>query len=113
MSPASRDGRHNGNTITVFHRGGFLLEIANVLIVQVDVDEGAQLPVVGIKMTAQVGMLGDEIGKGGANGTSLNLNRRLLASILAQGSGDLDLGHRLYMMPQEGREIQPVWGGYS
>src|SRR5882724_6497564 len=62
-------------------------------------------------MTAQVGMLGDQIGKGVANGASLDLNRRLLASVLAQGGGDLDLGHRLYMMPQDGQEIQPVSGG--
>ena len=53
------------------------------------------------------GALGDEIGKGVANGASLDLNRRLLASVLAQGGGDLDLGHRLYMMPQDGQEIQP------
>src|ERR1700687_2003117 len=102
MLSASRDGRHNGNTITVLHRRGFLLEIADVLVVKVDIDESAQLPVIRIKMTAQVGMLGDQVRKGAANGASRNFNRRLLASVLAQGGGDLDLGHRLYMMPQEG-----------
>ena len=58
-------------------------------------------------MPAQVRVLGNKIRKRVANSAGLDLNRRLLPSILAQGGGDLDLGHRLYMMPQEGYEIQP------
>jgi hypothetical protein len=102
MLSASRDGRHNRNTITVLYRRGFLLQIANVFVVEVNIHEGTELPVVRIKMTAQVRMLGNEVGKGGADSASLNLYCRLLASVLAQGCRDLDLGHRLYMMPQEG-----------
>ena len=102
---ASRDGRHNRNTITVLYRRGFLLQIANVLVVKVDVDEGAQLAVIGIKMTAQVRMLGDQVGKGSADGAGLDLNGRLFASVLAQGRRNLDLGigyTTVMRLPQEG-----------
>jgi hypothetical protein len=95
ISSASGDGRHNGNTITVLHCGGVLLQIADIFIVEVDVYERPQFPVIGIEVAAQVRVLGHEVGKGLADGSGLYFNRRLLPGVLAQGRRDLDLGHRL------------------
>ncbi len=61
--------------------------------VQVHVDEGAKLALVGIKMTAQVGVLGDESAKGLADGRAADFDSRLLACILTQWRGNVDLGH--------------------
>ena len=69
------------------------MEVADVFVVQVHVDEGAELAVVVIEVTAQVGVLGDESAKGFADGRAFDFNRGLLASILAKGRGDVDLGH--------------------
>ena len=40
--------------------GRFLLEVADVFVVDVKIDEGAQFAVIGVEMLLQVGMLGDE-----------------------------------------------------
>jgi hypothetical protein len=101
-SPASGDRRHYRNSITVRDCGSVFLKIADVFIVEINIHKRPKFTLIRVKMTAQVRMLGDEVGKGIADGAGLDVNRRLLASVLAKGGGDLDLGHRLYMMPQEG-----------
>ena len=58
-SLASGDGGDDGNRITVVERGGFFVQVAHVFVVDVDVDEGAELAVIVIEMTLQVGMLAD------------------------------------------------------
>ena len=50
---------HNGDDVRLFDRCRVLLEIANILVVEIDIYKGAQLSVFGEKMLAQVGMLGD------------------------------------------------------
>ena len=104
------DGRHYRNTITVLDRRGVLLQIADVLVIEVDIHKGTQFAFVGIKMAAQLRMLRHEVRQRVADGASLHINRRQLAGILAQGGRDVDLGHRLYMMPQEGPEIHGLCG---
>src|SRR6266496_1716020 len=90
---ASGDGRHDGNTITVTHRSSVLLEVADVLVIHVHVDEGPQFTVIAIQMAAQVGVLGDEVGKGVGHSSRLHLHRSLLAGILAQRGWDVDFRH--------------------
>ena len=38
---ASGNGRHDGNVITFIQRGRFFLQVADVLVVDIEVDEGA------------------------------------------------------------------------
>jgi len=95
MLTASGDGRHDGNTITVTHRSGFLLQVADVLVVHIYVDEGAEFTVIGIEMAAQVRVLGDEVGKGISHSSRLHVHSSLLAGVLAQRGWDVDLGHSL------------------
>src|ERR1700690_4542572 len=83
----SRNRRHYRNVITVFHRGCVLLQVADVFVVEVHVDEGAELAVVVIKMTAQVGVLGDESAEGLADGRAADVNSRLFPGVLAQWRG--------------------------
>jgi acetate kinase len=52
-------------------------------------------------------VLGDQVGKSVSDSAGLDVYSGLFAGILAEGRGDLDPGHRLYMMPQERLEIQP------
>jgi len=80
---APGDRRHYGNGITLFDGGGVFLQVTNVLIVEVNVNEGAKLAVVGIEVAAEIGMLVYEGGEGVGYRTSLHLDRRLLPGILA------------------------------
>ena len=112
--PASGDGRHYRNTITVLDRRGVLLQVADVLVIEVDIHKGTQFAFVRIKMPAQLRMLRHEVRQRVTDCASLHINCRQLASILPQRGRYVDLGHRLYMMPQDGPEIQgTVWGGQT
>src|ERR1041385_3417430 len=91
--PASGDGRHYGNSITVLHRSGFLLQVTDVFVIHINVDEGAKFTVIGIQMAAQVRMLGDQVGQGISHCTRLYVHRRLLSGVLAQGRWDMDFWH--------------------
>jgi len=90
---ASGDRRHDGNTITVLHRGGFFLQIAHIFVVEINIDKGAEFALVSVKMATEIRMLRDQAGQGVANASRLDLHGRLLAGILAQRSRDVNLGH--------------------
>src|SRR5258707_15224739 len=54
---AAGDRRHNADGVAVLGRGIFLCKVANILIVYIDVDEAAQLSVLGEQVLAQVAKL--------------------------------------------------------
>jgi hypothetical protein len=60
LSSACNRG-NDGDGIGFLDRSRVLAQVANVLIVQIDIDEGSQLAVFGEQMLAQIGMLGNEI----------------------------------------------------
>ncbi len=111
--PASGDRRHNGNVITVLHRSGVFLQVADILVIEVNVDKSAQFAVVGIEMAAQFRMLGDQVRERIADGPAGHLDRSLFARILPQRGWNMDLGHRPYMMPQTPRRMQPRIAGVA
>src|SRR6202167_2240776 len=92
-SPASGNRRHYRNSITVLDCSGFFLQVTNVLVIQVNIHKRTEFPIVGVKMPAQVRVLGNQSGQGFSNGSGLNLDRRLLSSVLAQRGGDVDFCH--------------------
>src|SRR5258708_34378780 len=53
---AAGNRRHDRKGITVFKHGGFFLEVAHVLFVDIDVHEGEQLALVSIKGSLQFEM---------------------------------------------------------
>src|SRR5579884_3184099 len=65
---SSRYRRHNRNIVPIGNGGCFLLKISHIFIVQIDIHEGAQLALVGIKMPAQIWMRGDEARQGFPDG---------------------------------------------
>jgi hypothetical protein len=79
----SSNGWHYRDIITVVYRRGIFLKVTNVFIVQVHVHEGAQLAIFGVKLTAQVGMLGYQVRKRISNGCGLYLHVSLFAHVLA------------------------------
>src|SRR4029077_5579776 len=79
---APSDRRHYRNGITVFDRGGFFLQVADVFVIEVDIDESAQFAIVGVEVAAQVRMRGNEAGEGVGDGCTFHLNRGLLPGIL-------------------------------
>ena len=93
VSPASSNRRHYRNSITVLNCRGLFLQVADVFVIQVNVDERTEFAVVGVKMPAQVRVLGNQPGQGFRDGAGLDLDRGLLAGVLAQRGGYVDFCH--------------------
>ena len=79
--------------VSVGDRRCFLLQIAHILIVEINIDERTELAFIGIKMSAQVGMLGNQSAQGFTDGRAADFNRRLLTGILPQRRRNVDLRH--------------------
>jgi hypothetical protein len=73
--------------------GGFFLggKIANVVVVEVDVDEGAELAFGGVEVVLQGRMRGGESGEAGGDGGGFDGDSLLLVGVSAQRGGDVDL----------------------
>jgi len=83
LFPASRDRRHYRNTITILDRGRFFLQVAHVVVIEVDIHKGPQFAFLGIKVAVQVWMFSSQAGQSLGDCASLNFHRRLLTSVLA------------------------------
>src|SRR5579859_1754787 len=89
---AAGDGWDDGEFVVVGGFGGFLAgQIADVVVVEVDVDEGAQLAVGGVEVLAEVGICGDQLGQSLADGVSGNVYGLLASGVGAQRRGDMDV----------------------
>jgi hypothetical protein len=109
-STASSDRRHDGNIITIFDGCRVFLQIADILVIQINIDKSPQFSVLVVEMPAQVGMLRDQAGKSLGYGSTLNVDSGVFSSVLAKRSWDVNLAHTLLMMPQEaGRFIWHLW----
>ena len=71
------------------------MQVADILVVEVDVNKGAELAVIGVEVAAKVRMLGDQPAKGLAYGAALNLHRTLLSGVLPQRRRYVDFDHSL------------------
>jgi len=71
------------------------LQVADILVVEVDVNKGAELAVIGVEVAAKVRMLGNQPGKGLAYSAALNLHRTLLSGVLPQRRRYVDFDHSL------------------
>lgn len=80
---APGDRRHNGDVITVFKGSRLFLQVADVLVVDVEIDESPKLSVIGVEVFAQVGMLRHQGIHGFADGRSRDVDRSLFAYVLA------------------------------
>jgi hypothetical protein len=88
-------GRDYRNVITFLDGRGFLLQVADVFIVKVNIHKRAQLAVIGVQMPSQIGMLHRERIHGLGHGRAFNLNGGLLAHILPQRRWNVNFAHRI------------------
>ena len=76
---AAGDGGDDGECIGRLGGGGlFFREVADVFIVQVEVDEGAELAVVREEVALELGVRAGELVEGGGDGGRVDLHRGLL-----------------------------------
>src|SRR5207248_6257326 len=73
------DGGDDRDAVALAERRVFFLHVANVFFVDVDVDEGPQLALVGVEMAAQLAVLFGQVGQGLGDGFSVDVNRSALA----------------------------------
>jgi hypothetical protein len=83
LATASSDRRHYRNTITVLDGGSFFLEVADIVVVEVNIHKRPQFTFFSVKVAAQVRMPGGQIRQGVTYCAALDLHVRLLASVLA------------------------------
>ncbi len=84
---ATGDARDDRHGVAILHRGGVLFQIADVFVVQIDVDEAAQLAFIVEELTAQIRVVGGEGGQHFAYGRAGQLDGILFACVLAQRCG--------------------------
>src|SRR5260370_13817025 len=60
LTAAARDGRDNTDGVSVFGGRVLFRQIANVLVIHVNIDKAAKFSVIGEKMLAQIGKFGGE-----------------------------------------------------
>src|SRR4029077_829607 len=85
-SYAAGDRRHNADRIAVLGRRVFLLQVANILVIEVDIHEAANAAVIGVKVLAEIRVSSRKLFQGFADGSRIELHACLLARKLPQGS---------------------------
>lgn len=71
------------------------MQVADIFVVQVNVNKGAEFAIVSIEVAAQVRVLGDQAGKRLTDCAALNLDRPLLTGVLPQWCGYVNFDHSL------------------
>src|ERR1035437_4085349 len=89
----SGDGGDQRERVGVGGRGGVLAEVADVFVVEVDVDEAAQFAFIVEDLLAQIGVLGGERGEYFAHGGAGDGDGILLRGELTQRRRDQYFGH--------------------
>src|SRR5215472_16749619 len=91
---AAGDGGNDADGVAIFGGSVFFREIANVFVVDVDIDEAAQPAVLGEQVLAKVGVLRGEMAERFADGASAELGRVPLARVRAERGWNHDFhGH--------------------
>src|SRR5579864_8572470 len=85
---AAGDGGHDADRVALLHGSFFSLQIANVLIVDVDVDEAAQAAIVGVQMLLQVAELRRERIQCVADGAGFEIDALVLTGELPERRRD-------------------------
>src|SRR5580692_7596988 len=89
---AAGDGRDDGQLVALGNGGGLLgRQVADVVIVEVDVDERPQLAFGGVEVLAQLGIGGDQLAQCVADGGPGNIDCGLTAGVRAQRRWNVDL----------------------
>src|SRR5271157_255479 len=86
IASASRDGGNDADLVVLGHRSGQVVEVANVLVVQVDIDEAAQFRAVEDSL-AEGGKCGSQVREDLAHGCARRLDLILAPGVGTQGSG--------------------------
>ncbi len=103
------DRGHDTDNVVILKGSLVLLEIADVFVIQVDVNETADFPVFGKEVPAQVSVARRDPRKRLSYGLRLDFYRILLPRILPQRSGNNDFnGHRELYTSISGGPFSPT-----
>jgi hypothetical protein len=80
---AASDGGHDGEAVVFVHRGAFLVQIADVFVVQINVHKGTQFALISIQVTPQIRVRRGQLRERLTYVLGLHVNARLLARILS------------------------------
>src|SRR5262249_3707388 len=95
--------RDDADLVLLFDRGVFFLQVADVFVVDVDVDEAAQLAVGVEEMFPQIGKLRDQFVERFADLRRFDRDRRLALGILAQSCRDRNGWHDVFSSEDQPR----------
>ena len=89
---AAGDRRDDAQRVAGLHRRLLAIEVADVFVVQVDVDEAAQLALVVVEVLLQPFVSRRQLSEQLADGGAVDFDDVLLAGEGPKGRGDIDLG---------------------
>ena len=93
QSRATRNARNNGKRIRIVHRRRVLVHVADIFVVQIDIDETAQLAFVVVEMLLQIREARGQRGQHFADGLAGEIDGIVLVGELPQRGRDQDSGH--------------------
>src|SRR5689334_9397785 len=102
---ATGDRGHDADGVAVFSRRVFLLQIANILVVEVNIHEAANAAILGIEVLAQVRIGSGKLFQGLANRSGIELHACLLARKLPQSGRNF----QLYSHSSLASSVTPQW----
>src|SRR5258707_11893713 len=88
LTTAARDGRDNTDGVSVLGGRVLFRQIANVLVIHVNIDKAAKFSVIGEKMFTQIGKFGGETAQSFPHGRRFEFGRIALARIGAKRRRD-------------------------
>ncbi len=89
---AAGNRRHNADHVAGRDRSRLLAQVADVLLIDVNIDEAAQMAVVSKKMTAQVGELRGQVAECFLDRRAVHLHSVLFPGIRPEGGWDNHFG---------------------
>ena len=97
---AARHRRDDAERVARLQGGVFLLQVADVLVVQVDVDEAPQLAFVVVEVLAQVAVGRDQVRQRFAHRPARDFDAFLLVDVGPERRGNVDRRHKISTLPQ-------------
>ncbi len=93
---SARDARDDRDGVAFLHGSGFLFQITDVFVIDIHVDETAQLAFVAVKLAAQILVFGREFAENLADGGAAQFDGVMFVGVLPQRSWNEYLGHGLF-----------------
>src|SRR5437867_423091 len=100
-SVPTRDGRNDADGVAGRDRGLLFLQVANVLVIQIHIDEASQLALLVVEMRLETRMLPRQVREQLADGCTVGFHRLLLIRVRPERCRNQNSGRRHSACPHQ------------